>query len=231
MSEVLLKSRWKTWETTCIEKAYKEKIQHKVVSTALGRSVTSVSKQIKKMGLRLPEAGRGRVKGEKFLVKETKRTLIDIEKMTGILKTYAPLNVFLTAEQNLKIGCWLSPPPSAAKKLTMGKCVGRIEKEKVSFSMFMPLDYIVSKDQAPLGSRRLKTLKEPLCVPLYHMEMWALREGFQQTKGVLQEQGLSYWKDGQYFSQAQLLMHINQIRHGKNLQTLILPVDERDSKS
>jgi hypothetical protein len=39
MSQPLLKPRWKTWETKCIQKAYKENIQQKVLSLALGRVI------------------------------------------------------------------------------------------------------------------------------------------------------------------------------------------------
>jgi hypothetical protein len=190
-----------------------------------------VSKKIKQMGLRLSTAPSGRMKGEKLLVKENERTLLDLEKMTEILKKYAPLNVFLRAELNLKDGCWLSPLSPPSKGLEKGCSVERVEKENASFYMNMPLDYIVSQDPPPLRRARLKTFKEPLCVPLYQVETWALREGFQQTQGVLQEHGLSYWKDGRHFSQAQLLIYINQIRHNKKLQPLLLLEEEAESMS
>jgi hypothetical protein len=221
MSQTLLKPRWKTWETICIQKAYKENIQRKVVSMALGRSPTSISKKIKKLGLK-PLATASDP------LKRNKKNLLNFKKMKGILKKYAPLNVFLRAEVTVREARWILPPSPPLKELKRGKCVGCLETQNASFSMFMPLEYIISKDQVSLG--RGAKLKEPLCVPLYHVEMWAVGEGFHTTTEVLREQGLSYWKEGQYFSQAQLLMHINQIRHGKSLQPLILLEKEMDSK-
>ena len=61
------------------------------------------------------------------------------------------------------------------------------------------------------------------------MEQWASAEGFHKTRGVLQQQGLSYWKDGVYFSQAQLLMYVNRLRFEHKLQPLALIKEEEDS--
>lgn len=220
MSQPLLKPRWKTWETKCIQKAYKENIQQKVLSLTLGRSVTSIHKKIKRLRLKPLSPTPNPTKGNE-------KIRFNLKKMKNILKKHAPLNAFLKAELTLRE----APPPSPPfKESQRGKNMGCIKEPNASFSMLTPLEYIISKDQI-LTRGAVKIHREPLYVPLYHMEMWAMGNGFQQTQDVLREHGLSYWKDGKYFSQAQLLMHINQIRHEKNLNPLILLKKEEDSKS
>lgn len=53
-----------------------------------------------------------------------------------------------------------------------------------------------------------------------------MSKGFHQVKNVLREQGLFYWKEGKYFSKAQLLVYVNRLRLEKKLQPLHLYEEE-----
>ncbi|HUX80621.1 MAG TPA: hypothetical protein VMW10_12885 [Alphaproteobacteria bacterium] len=217
----MVKERWKDWECTCIKIAFQQKIQLKVTAFALGKSVNSVSKKIKKLGLRKPTTKSGRVKGDKILCSMAERTAQDLAKMRDLLQTYAPLKISQKARLSLQGGCWFSAP-SLPKDLVKGECLETISQENASFSFSRPMDYFLSKDFMPEKAKREKKGKTPLYVPLHHVEKWAISEGFYQVDRNLQKRGLFFWKDGRYFSKAQLLVYVNRMRLDLRLQPLVL---------
>jgi hypothetical protein len=222
MSKAMLKPRWKAWENKCIQLAYQEKIQHKVIAAALGRSVTSISKRIKKLGLRFPTKTRGRIKGDKLYLKWKDKISLDFGKMKDILIKYAPLGACLEGQVVLGEGCWTSPQSPPLKNLRQGDFVGRVCQQNSLFSLGGSLDYNSFNNPLPLNVDIIKICKEPFSVSLQYVESWAASEGFHSVKGGLQNHGVSYWKNGQYFSQAQMLMLVNQKRFEKKLQPLTL---------
>ncbi len=222
-----LKPRWKDWESTCIEKAVEHKIQLKVTAFALDKTVNSVSKKIKTLGLRKPTTKSGRLKGDKSQISLLERIPRDRAKMVEILQIYAPLQISQKAQLALKEGNWTSCP-SLSVGLKKGESWGFISQENASFSSVSPLDYVLEKDRLPHKLKREKTFGNPLYVSLCYVEKWALSEGFYQVERGLQHHGLSYWKEGTYFSKAQLLMYVNRIRLDKNMQPLAI-YEEEDS--
>lgn len=220
-----VKPRWKEWENTCIKQAVEHKIQLKVTAFALDKTVNSVSKKIKTLGLRKPTTKSGRLKGDKSDISLLERIPLDREKMVEILQLYAPLHVFQKAQLSLKEGCWTSSP-SLSVGLKRGESCGSISQENASFSNASPLDYSLLKGHLPQKLEREKTFGNPLYVPLCYMEEWAVSEGFYQVERGLLQRGLCYWKEGIYFSKAQLLMYVNRIRFDKNLQPLALYEEE-----
>jgi hypothetical protein len=222
-----IKVRWMDWENVCIKNAFEEKIQLRIIAAALGRTVDSVSKKIKKLNLRRATSKRGRLKGNSNPNSWIKRTSQDLENMRGILKTYAPLKLARKGRLALKESCWVSGSPFP-RGLQKGEFLERTFQEDIPFSLLFPLDYVLSKDLAPEKIKRKKTFENPLYVSLRHVEQWAVSEGFYQVEKDLQERGLSFWKEGQYFSKAQILIYVNRIRLERKLQPLILYEKEED---
>jgi len=231
MAIPLLKPRWEAWENMCIQKAFTQKIQHKIMAAALGRTVTAVSKKIKTLGLRVPSSIRGRLKGKQGLSWRTK-TPQDLTKMINILKTYAPLTYFQEGHMALQKGCWTTSAPTLSKNRNKGACVARMDHYNVPFSFVSPLDFIPSKGSNSQEAKEMGAKKvpgEPDYVPLCYIEQWAQSKGFYKVRGILYQRGLSYWKDGSYFSRAQLLMHINRLRFEHHLQAITLIEAEKKS--
>lgn len=222
MPKILIKPRWKAWENACIRKAFEEKIQHKVIAVALGKSLTSVSKKIRKLGLREQTTHCGRIKGRKNEAPWKEKTPQDIKKMETILQIYAPLYISQKGQMALERGCWTTAKPFSLKTFTKNPSKGFVQQDNANFSFSFPLDYILSKDLLPQERPRKKTSYDPLFVSLCHIEEWAASEGFHHIKKGYLQHGLSYWKDGQYFSKAQLLIHVNRLRLERNLQPLAL---------
>ncbi len=212
------KPRWQAWESTCIEKAIEHQIQLKVISRALGRTIASVSKKIKNLGLREFSAHRGRVKGVKNQRAWVEKTPFDLAKMKEILKAYAPVT---TAQ---KEGCRLCAPLSSQSR-GEGKYLGSVSQGNALFSFTFPLEYILMKEDIPPKLKGQKVFGDPTYVSLCHVEEWAISEGFYRVEQNLRTHGFSYWKGGQYFSKAQLLMYVNRIRLDKKLQPLALYED------
>ena len=220
-----IKPRWKDWENICIKKAVEHKIQLKVTAFALGKTVNSVSKKIKTLGLRKPTTKSGRLKGDKNLISLLERIHLDRAKMGDILQMYAPLTASQTAQLALKEGRWTASL-SQFQGLKKGQSRGSISQENASFSCTSPLEYTLVKDHFPQKVKREKTFGNPLYVSLCYVEKWALSEGFYQVERGLQHHGLCYWKEGRYFSKAQLLIYVNRIRFDKSLQPLALHEEE-----
>lgn len=227
MATTMLKPRWALWEIECIKKAFSQKVQHKVIALSLGKTVSSVSKKITKLGLRAPSRTRGRVKGSLQGLQPVDRTPHDVKTMAEILKTYAPLYCIQQGELALERGYWTNEQTSLREDAKKGACFGRLEQANASFSYVEPLDFIPSKNVTSV-SQEQKSLpqKESLYVSLASVELWAHSEGFQKTEGALRGNGLRYWKDGCYFSNAQLLIYINRLRSDGNLQPLFFREEE-----
>jgi hypothetical protein len=222
-----IKPRWQDWENKCLKKAVEQKIQLKIMAFALGKTVDSVSKKIKKLGLRGENSKRGRLKGDKSDLSWVDKIPRDRAKMVDILQVYAPLQVSQKEQMALKEGYWVSSPLSS-QGLKRGKSLGGISQEKASFSLSLSLDYILSKDHIPQKIKREKTFGDPFYVPLQHVEKWAVSEGFYQVGSPLQQRGLFYWKEGRYFSKAQLLIYVNRIRLERKLQPLAFYEEEEN---
>ena len=215
-----IKVRWKDWESACIKIAFEQKIQLKVTAFALGKTVDSVSKKIKTLGLREPTTKSGRLKGDKSSCSLAERTPNDLAKMREILQTYAPLEISHKRVPFLQGGSW-SSAPMLSENLERRECLGTTSEENASFSFSLPLDYFLSKEPAPQRVKGEKISKNPLYVSIHHVEKWAAAEGFYQVDSNLRERGLSYWKEGRYFSKAQLLVYVNLIRLERRLQPLV----------
>lgn len=230
MSATLLKPRWEPWEKICLQQAYAQKIQHKIMATALGRTVTSVSKKIKNLGLRSSPKTHEHIKGTKRSLTWVEKTPQDLSKMLEILKTYAPLSCFQEAQLSLNKGCW------SRSKLALyddGHKEDRFDSlacSDVPFSYCDSLDFIPSAETISLKMPNKKVSGEPTYVPLYYVERWANLEGFHRIRGALQHIGLTYWKDGRHFSQTQLLMHVNRIRFEHNLRPIALIENDWESQ-
>jgi hypothetical protein len=228
VATTLRKPRWDAWESTCIQKAFNQKIQHKVMALALGRSVPSVSKKIKALGLRSSSCLSGRVKGEKISLSNVEKTPRDLTKMMAILKAYAPLKCFQKGHLALKEGCW-TPSQPPLDNTENGQVYCGVGYYTPLFSFVKPLEFVPSVEPVSKGNRIHKISGDPDYVPLHYIEQWAVSEGFHKLKGALRHRGLSYWKDGAYFSQAQLLMHLNCLRFEHMLQPIALMEEDAPS--
>lgn len=229
MSITLQKPRWEAWENACIQTAFAQKIQHKIMAAALGRSVSAISKKIKILGLRAPSAMPGRIKGQKQALSQKEKITTDLTKMNTILKTYAPLKCFQKGQLALKKGCWTKPQPSLQDDQSKEAYRDPLNAYCFPFSFVKSLCFTSSIEPITKGMEVIKVQGEPAYVPLYYVDQWAVSEGFHKTKGALLERGLAYWKDGIYFSQTQLLMHVNHLRFKHNLQPIALLEEEGES--
>ncbi len=79
------------------------------------------------------------------------------------------------------------------------------------------------------SARHCSLPQDPLYVSLCHIEEWALSKGFHPTKSALRNHGLAYWKDGKYFSKAQLLVYVNGLRFEQKLTPLRLYEEEMEA--
>lgn len=220
-----IKPRWEAWETICIQKAFQEKIQLKIIAHGLGRTITSVSKKIKNLGLRGTHSIRGRLKGSKYTIPWREKTEIDRKIMSEILANYAPLSLSQKGKLDLRGAYWRSTPTSFSR-MNRSESLGTLQKAESSFSLSFPLDYILSNDSMPKKVKKEKVYGDPYYVSLQHIEAWASSEGFCQMGKNLKRHGIIYWKEGKYFTKAQLLIYVNRIRLDKKLQPLAVFEEE-----
>lgn len=214
MSTTIIKPRWEAWEQSCLQEAFKHKIPLKMMAVALGRSVTAVSKKITALNLRVLS----QTMGMKGVNNEAKNLL----QMINILKTYAPLESFQEGQLALQKGCWTNARPMADSDTDEAESLYSMFSDDVQFDFVRPLDFM-SVTGTPLTEKwAVKIQGEPEYVPLQYVEQWAASEGFNKTTEELQEIGLTYWKNGTYFSQTQLLMHVNYLRFEHRLQPIAL---------
>jgi hypothetical protein len=214
MATNTLKPRWALWEMACIEKAFAQKIQHKIMALSLGKTVSAVSKKITQLGLRIPSKTRGHIKGNCRPMPIAERGSHDRKQMRAILEAYAPLSCAQEGTLALERGYWDNPAfldGDREKK----RCMGRLAQANAPFTYVAPLDAI-----------SLHCVAESYCVSLMSVDLWAMTKGFKRTGQNLTESGLAYWKAGSYFSYAQLLIHINQLRSDRNLEPLALKEEE-----
>lgn len=190
------------------------------MAMALGRSVPSINKKIQSLGLRLPSSQPGRRKGQKQLLSKAE----NLHKMIEILRSDAPLEFFKKAERALKRMllrrskdvkfCFESQTPDIP--------FAPVQFSGCEFTFVDPMDFFLINDAVPSRRGEKAFSREPAYVSLQYVERWAAVKGFHKLKGKLEETGLSYWKNGAYFSRAQLLMHVNRLRYDNDLQPLAL---------
>lgn len=194
MSKTLRKPRWMSWEIHCLKRAFEQKIQLKIIASALGKSVNAISKRIQRLGLREARCLLGSPQ-DSLSSMGAEGIPLDSEKMTQILLAHAP------------------------KQASFARGT---EQRNAAYSLTPPLSYTLMEDAefVPPGIRR--KAGEPLYISLRYVEEWALSKGFCPVKGALLSQGIAYWKDGKYFSKAQVLVQVNKTRLEKRLQPLVL---------
>ncbi|MBX9786676.1 MAG: hypothetical protein K2Y08_05000 [Alphaproteobacteria bacterium] len=81
------------------------------------------------------------------------------------------------------------------------------------------------KGKIPDKERKQKVAGNPAYITAQHIENWATAEGFCLVGGNLIKRGLYYWKEGRYFSKAQILMHVNRLRLENSLQPVAIYED------
>lgn len=227
MSKLAIKQRWQAWENSCIQRALEEKIQHKIIAHALGKSLASVSKKINTLRLRLPLYIKGHFKKSKPLILRKEKIASDMKKMNDILQAHAPLSYFEKKKLSLKEGHWTIAKPLFFSKDPKIKLIDKLQKERISYSFIDSLEYDLSLESPKRG--KVETIVgDPLFVSLSHVEKWAVSEGFHRVRDKVQNASFSYWKDGKYFSKAQLLIYLNKIRLERKLQPLSYFEEEMD---
>ncbi len=225
MPKVLIKPRWQAWENTCLIKAYDSNIQLKIIALALGRTMTSISKKIRELGLRTEAETRGRIRGKKNHAPWFEKSPLDLKKMNEILTSFAPIRFRQKGELALKENNWTFSKPLRLPDVNDGTEICRIEQRASPYSFSSPSDYILSKDHVAPREKKERLFGDPFYVPLHHVQEWALSEGFHLVKEELRRQGVSFWKEGKYFSRTQLLVYINRIRFERKLQPLAVEED------
>ncbi|MDI9637497.1 hypothetical protein QPK87_14385 [Kamptonema cortianum] len=212
MAEAKIKPRWESWENLCIKKSLEEKIQLKIIALALGKTLNAVSKKITHMGLRKISSKPGRRKGKRASPALKASTFTEIERMRKILSLYAPRENLKKSQEALEKGAWVTATPLFLK-------------EKEIYSLQSSPAYILIKGKIPDKLRKQKVACDPTYITARHIENWTTSEGFCLVGGNLIKQGLYYWKEGRYFSKAQILMHMNRFRLENSLQPVALYED------
>lgn len=212
MAEAKIKPRWEVWENLCIKKSLEEKIQLKIIALALGKTLNAVSKKITHMGLRKISSRPGRRKGRRASPALKATTFTEIERMHRILSLYAPSENLKKAQHALEKGAWVTATPVSFKK-------------KEGYSLQSSPEYILIKGKIPDKLKKEKVVGDPTYITARHIDNWATSEGFSLVGGNLIKRGLYCWKEGRYFSKAQVLMHVNRLRLENSLQPVALYED------
>lgn len=212
MAEAKIKPRWESWENLCIKKSIEEKIQLKIIALALGKTLNAVSKKITHLGLRKISSKPGRRKGKRASPALKGTTFTEIERMRRILSLYAPNESLKKAQHALEKGAWVTAKPSSLKK-------------NESYSLQSSPAYILIKGKIPDKVKKEKVAGDPCYITGQHIENWATSEGFCLVGGNLIKRGVYYWKEGRYFSKAQILMHVNRLRLENSLQPVAIYED------
>jgi hypothetical protein len=218
MLKPLSKPRWASWEDLCLKAAFKKKIQLKIIATALQKTVTSVSKKIRALGLRQENTKPGRLKGDEYNGNWSERTSLDFENMMMILRTYAPLSS--SSSKHLPV----FPPEKSIKREY------RVVQKNSPYSFAPSLAYAVLEEKSISLPGISKGYDNSVSIPLCYLEQWALLKGFQEASPELKEQGLLYWRQGRYFSKAQVLVCLNGIRLLKKLKPVFLDEEEKGNQ-
>lgn len=212
MAEVKIKPRWEVWENLCIKKSMEEKIQLKIIALALGKTLNAVSKKITHLGLRKISSRPGRKKEKRTSPALKATTFTEIERMRKILSLYAPNEKLKKAQHALEKGSWVMETSLSIKK-------------NEPYSLQSSPAYILIKGKIPDKVRKQKVAGNPAYITARHIENWATSEGFCLVGGNLIKRGLCYWKEGRYFSKAQILMHVNRLRLENSLQPVAIYED------
>jgi len=189
--------------------AFEQDIPLKTIAFVLQKSLTAVSKKITHLGLRRVTMRCARLKGRSYGMAGNPQALQDVCRMLALVKAYAPRSPH--------------PTPSRAKKSTP---LGLLSQKNCTFSLAYALPYSLLEEQDVALPGIERGGDRSLYVPFYYVEKWALLKGFSRVQAGLRERGLCYWKQGQYFSQAQLLFQLNGIRLAKPLEPLHLHEEE-----
>lgn len=110
-------------------------------------------------------------------------------------------------------------------KRELGRCQCLSIKKNESCSLQSSPTYILIKGKIPDKERKQKVAGNPAYITAQHIENWATAEGFCLVGGNLIKRGLYYWKEGRYFSKAQILMHVNRLRLENSLQPVAIYED------
>ncbi|MBY0272954.1 MAG: hypothetical protein K2X02_06055 [Alphaproteobacteria bacterium] len=212
MAEAKIKPRWESWENLCIKKSIEEKIQLKIIALALGKTLNAVSKKITHLGLRENSSKPGRRKGKRASLALKASSFTEIERMRRILSLYAPSDSLKKSQEALEKGVWVTATPLPLKK-------------NEGYSLQSSPAYILIKGKIPEKVRKQKVVGNPTYITAQHIENWATSEGFCLVGGNLIKRGLYYWKEGRYFSKAQILMHVNRLRLENSLQPVAIYED------
>jgi hypothetical protein len=212
MAEAKIKPRWEVWENLCIKKSMEEKIQLKIIALALGKTLNAVSKKVTHLGLREISSKPGQKKGKRASLALKASTFTEIERMRQILSIYAPNEDLKKAQYALEKGAWATATPLSLK-------------EKEGYSLQSSPAYILIKGKIPDKVKKEKVAGNPTYITARHIENWATSEGFCLVGGNLIKRGLYCWKEGRYFSKAQILMHVNRLRLENSLQPVAIYED------
>ena len=212
MVEAKIKPRWETWEHLCIKKSMEEKIQLKIIALALGKTLNAVSKKITHLGLRKISSRPGKKKGKRASPALKASTFTEIERMRRILSLHAPSENLKKAQQALEKGAWVRTTPL-------------LLKENETYSLQSSPAYTLINGKISDRVRKEKVAANPSYITAQHIENWAASEGFCLVGGNLIKRGLCYWKEGRYFSKAQILMHVNRLRLENSLQPVTIYED------
>lgn len=212
MAKAKIKPRWEVWENLCIKKSMEEKIQLKIIALALGKTLNAVSKKITHLGLRKISSRPGRKKGMSASPALKASTFTEIERMRKILSLYAPNENLKKAQYALEKGAWLTAMPSSSK-------------ENEGYSLQSSPAYILIKGKIPDKIRKQKVAGNPTYITARHIEDWVTSEGFCLVGANLIKRGLYCWKEGRYFSKAQILMYVNRLRLENSLQPVVIYED------
>lgn len=212
------KPRWHEWEIKCIHAAFHQKIQLKVVAFSLNKSPNAINKKIGSLGLRNHGPSQGQ--DVHFMLKLSH----DVKSMLAILDTFAPQEHRQTIQTALAKTAWAYPQPLVPPTKTQDQ---PFLAEAAATLCGTPFTYQEKKlkcDEALKGS------SVPSHVSLPYVEQWAKAEGFHKVRDALREKGVLFWKEGRYFSRAQILMHMNTQRFENNLSPLYLQSQESDGQ-
>lgn len=222
------KIRWKTWENAIIVAAFGKNIHHKIIAETLNRTVSAVSHRIKRLSLRVPTHKRGRVKGQKSCLPLHEKVEHDRQLMLELVKKLAPLEHREECLLPFADKSWSTAVPNHFVISGKRKRVDKLATNKVAYQYTPPWDYILTREQRSKKPRQKKIFGDPFYVPHFHVEQWAFQNGFYQVTGALKRQGVTYWKEGKYFTLAQLLIYVNKVRYERKLQPLAIEENEEE---
>lgn len=213
MPAVVSKPRWLQWERHCLEAAFEQHIQLKVMAAVFHKSVSAVSKKIHAMGLRTKAARLKYTQDNRPPYVPKDKLSHDFQLMETLVQLYGPASSFSSNASS----CF------AKKQDAFFKGDGM---QKVSYTMAKPLPYrLLEEADIPLPGVE-KDYDETFYVPFSYIEKWALQKGFCRVNADLHGKGVYYWKQGSYFSKTELIVYLNGVRSLKHLAPLHLSEED-----